>query len=77
MPKLFMDLSAAGYQVYDRGQELPPESVKVSGTPTRSEVRVPLALLGDPERVMVSAQTSIDDVPLDNIPWVFLVINKE
>jgi len=25
-----------------------------------------------PERVLVSAQTSIGDVPLDNIPWVFL-----
>jgi LmbE family N-acetylglucosaminyl deacetylase len=76
MPKLFMDLSAAGYKIHDRGQELPPDSVKVSGSPTRSEVRVPLELLGDPERVLVSAQTTVDDVPLDNIPWVFLVINK-
>jgi LmbE family N-acetylglucosaminyl deacetylase len=77
MPKLFMDLSAAGYKLYDRGQELPADSVTVSSTPTRSEVRVPLALLGDPERILLSAQTSIGDVPLDNIPWVFLVLNKE
>jgi hypothetical protein len=40
-------------------------------------VRIPLALLGNPERLMVSSQTSVGDVPLDNIPWVFLVINKE
>ncbi len=77
MPKIFMDLSADGYKLFDRGQELPADSVTVSGTTTRSEVRVPLALLGDPERVMVSAQTSIGDVPLDNIPWVFLNINNE
>jgi hypothetical protein len=76
MPKLFMDLSAAGYKLYDRGQELPSDSVTISGTPTRSEVRIPLALLGNPEKILVSSQTSIGDVPLDNIPWVFLNLNK-
>jgi hypothetical protein len=77
MPKIFMDLSASGYKLFDRGQQLPEDAVTVSGTPTRSEVRVPLALLGDPERVLLSAQTSVGDVPLDNIPWVLLDINKE
>ena len=77
MPKLFMDLSADGYKIYDRGQELAVGSVIVSGTPTRSEVRIPLSLLGDPERVLVTAQTSIGDIPLDNIPWVFLTLNTQ
>jgi len=77
MPKLFMDLSAEGYKVYDRGQELPADSLTVTPGPNRSEVRVPLALLGYPERVMLSAQTSIGDVPLDNIPWVFLEFSEE
>ena len=77
MPKIFMDLSASGYKLFDRGKQLPSDAISISGTPTRSEVRLPLALLGDPERVLVSAQTSIDDVPLDNIPWVFLNINQE
>jgi LmbE family N-acetylglucosaminyl deacetylase len=77
MPKLYMDLSSSGYKIIDRGQELPADSITVTGSPTRSEVRVPLALLGDPERIMLSAQTTVGDVPLDNIPWVFLVINNE
>ena len=77
MPKLYMDLSSSGYKIIDRGQELPADSITVTGTPTRSEVRVPLTLLGDPERIMLSAQTTVGDVPLDNIPWVFLVINNE
>jgi LmbE family N-acetylglucosaminyl deacetylase len=77
MPKIYMDLSADGYKIYDRGKQIPADVVAVSGTPTRSEVRVPLALLGDPERVLLSAQTSVGDVPLDNIPWVFLDINNE
>jgi LmbE family N-acetylglucosaminyl deacetylase len=77
MPKLFMDLSASGYKLYNHGQELPANSVTVSSTPTRSEVRIPLSLLGNPERVLMSAQTSIGDVPLDNIPWVFLNMVNE
>lgn len=77
MPKLYMDLSSEGYKIYDRGKELPADSVTISGTPTRSEVRIPLTLLQDPERVMVTAQTSIGDVPLDNLPWFFLRIKNE
>jgi len=77
MPKIYMDLGASGYRVYDQGFLLPDNFLTVSGTPTRSEVRIPLDLLGDPERVLVSAQTSIGDVPLDNIPWVFLTLKKE
>jgi LmbE family N-acetylglucosaminyl deacetylase len=76
MPKIYMDLSSDGYKVYDQGKELPGDSVQISGTPTRSEVRIPLELLGNPERLMVSAQTSIGDVPLDNIPWVYLNLNQ-
>ncbi len=77
MPKLFMDLSSAGYKLFDNGKEIPADSITVSGTPTRAEVRVPLALLGDPERLLLTAQTAIGDVPLDNIPWVFLNIDTE
>lgn len=77
MPKLYMDLSSSGYKVINRGQELPADSITVTGTPNRSEVRIPLALLGEPERILVSAQTNQGDVPLDNIPWVFLKINQE
>ena len=77
MPKIYMDLSANGYKIYDQDKELPADVVAVSGTPTRSEVRLPLALLGDPERVLLSARTQIGEIPLDNIPWVFLLLNKE
>lgn len=74
MPKIFMDLSVDGYKIYDQDRELPADSVTVSAADTRSEVRVPLSLLGDPEHLLMSAQTTIGEVPLDNIPWVFLRI---
>jgi len=77
MPKLFMDLSADGYELFDHGQALPSDAITVVSTPLRSEVRIPLALLDKPERAMVSAQTHLDDVPLDNIPWIFLNLSPE
>jgi LmbE family N-acetylglucosaminyl deacetylase len=77
MPKIYMDLSADGYKIYNNGKELPADAVTVGGTPERSEVRIPLKLLGNPERILVSAQTRIGDVPLDNIPWIFLRIDND
>jgi LmbE family N-acetylglucosaminyl deacetylase len=77
MPKIFIDVSAGDFKISDGGRELDPDSVEFSGTPTRREVRVPLALLGNPQRIMLSAHTSIGDVTLDNIPWVFLSINNQ
>ncbi len=77
MPKVYMDLSTDGLKIYDRGQELAPDAITVSGSANRSEVRVPLDLLGNPQRVLFSAQTNTGDVPLDNIPWVFLVLINE
>ncbi len=78
MPKIHMELSSDGYKVNDGGAMLPADAVAVSSAGgARSEVRVPLALLGNPERLLLSAQTSIGDVPLDNIPWVFLNIQSD
>jgi LmbE family N-acetylglucosaminyl deacetylase len=76
MPKLFMNLSSEDLKIYDREEELSTDSVGVTGTPTRIELSVPLSLLGDPERVLLSLQSHFGDVPLDNIPWVFLMIEK-
>jgi LmbE family N-acetylglucosaminyl deacetylase len=74
MPKLSIEFEADDHRVYDRGQPLPPESITVIDTPLRSEVRVPLDLLGAPEMVMISVHTNLDGVPLDNIPWVTLIL---
>jgi LmbE family N-acetylglucosaminyl deacetylase len=72
MPKIFMDLSENSLNLSDRGKTLPADAIKINSTPTRSEVRISLNVLGNPERVMLSAQTSVGEVTLDNIPWVFL-----
>jgi hypothetical protein len=63
-------------KLFDHDEELPADSISISETPTRFELRVPLSLLGDPERVLMSIQSHFGEVPLDNIPWVFLLIEK-
>ena len=75
MPKIQITLSSKGMKVFDHKRELPPGSITVTETPTKIELRVPLALLADPQRVMMSVQTQFGGVPLDNVPWVFLKLD--
>jgi LmbE family N-acetylglucosaminyl deacetylase len=72
MPKLLLDMKGAGCKVYERRQRVPDASVKVVSTLTMSEARIPLALLGDPERIFLAAHTQAGSVALDAIPWVVL-----
>jgi hypothetical protein len=76
MSKILIHISEDGLKIFDHDEELPEESVSMTGTPTKIELRVPLSLLGDPERVLMSIQSHFGEVPLDNIPWVFLVIGQ-
>ncbi len=68
MPKIFMTISSDEIKVYDGNGELTPNSDSIVENPTRIEFRVPLSLLGDPERVQMAVQTHFGDVPLDNDP---------
>jgi N-acetyl-1-D-myo-inositol-2-amino-2-deoxy-alpha-D-glucopyranoside deacetylase len=75
MPKLSIEFSNEGYKLYDQDRRLPNDTIKVSHTPLSNEVRVPLDILGNPQRLFLSAKTKIKNVPLDTVPWV--VINLE
>jgi LmbE family N-acetylglucosaminyl deacetylase len=74
MPKLHVKFSDIGHQVYDGQKELPPTAVSVTRTPGQITVRVPLALLGDPQRVLFNARTYLGDVPLDTTEWRVLSV---
>lgn len=76
MPELLFEINEDGSKLFDQGEELPTESVSISETPTRVELRMPLALIGDPERVLMSIQSHFGEVPFDNFPWVLLLIQQ-
>ena len=69
MPKLHLKLGAATHEVYDQDRRLPPGRVQITRAPKQIVFRVPLDLLGNPERVLVSARSYLGEVPLDWVSW--------
>ncbi|MCK4975634.1 MAG: hypothetical protein KAS36_01730 [Anaerolineales bacterium] len=77
MPRLFIELSKKGHKVYNHGQKIADDGVTVTLSPTHREVRLPLALLENPERVFVTVKTNSKGMPLDNTPWIFIDLRNE
>ena len=69
MPKLHVEIGESGHKLYDMGQPLKDDSVQVTLNPNAIEVRVPLASLGDPQRVLLGMQVQTGQVPLESEPW--------
>lgn len=69
MPKLHIRLGALTHAIYDQDQELPRNSCEVRRHLRRITLRIPLRLLGNPERLLTSARTSLGEVPLDVASW--------
>jgi LmbE family N-acetylglucosaminyl deacetylase len=76
MPKLHVKFSEMGLQVYDGQRELPPSAVSVTREPRQLTLRVPVALLGDPQRLLFNARTYLGDVPLDSTEWRVLNLQR-
>jgi LmbE family N-acetylglucosaminyl deacetylase len=72
MPKLHITADRSSHKVTDKRESLPDDAVQVTRAPGQIEVRIPLALLGDPEKLFFSAEASAGDAKLDVLPWVVL-----
>ena len=71
MPKIAIGLSPAKIiSVQDLDSPLPVESVELlESGPEALVLRVPLALLGDPDRILAGARLSKGDLPIDWAAW--------
>ena len=72
MPKIAIETTADKLlSVMDLHTDLPPGSVELLPGSHENEVvlRVPLALLGDPEKILTSAQLSAGHLPIDWVAW--------
>ena len=69
MPKLHVRLGALRHTVQDQDRRLPDSLVRVSHKPKEITVHVPMELLGYPQRVLMSGQTHLGEVPLDWASW--------
>jgi LmbE family N-acetylglucosaminyl deacetylase len=70
MPKIAVEAKGSSYRVSDRKQRLPADAIRVIRSPGSSEVRIPLALLGNPERIHFNAAIQPAKGLLDPMPWV-------
>ena len=77
MPKLHVKFGALLQEVYDQDRKLPQDILSIRRKPKRLTIRVPLRVLGDPQRVLTSARTSFGEVPLDWASWRILAISSD
>jgi hypothetical protein len=76
MPKINVRLGVLSYSVYDQAKRLDQEVVQVSRSPNEVTIKVPLKLLGYPQKILTSARTSLGNFPLDNASWVVVELEK-
>jgi hypothetical protein len=69
MPKLNIRLGAVRSGVYDGSRKLAKPPVEMIRRDGGVIVRIPLELLGSPQRILGSARTFLGKVPLDWIAW--------
>jgi LmbE family N-acetylglucosaminyl deacetylase len=69
MPKIRVEVGILGHTVHNQHLTLPENSVTVSHQRRDIDARIPLDLLGRPERLFVCARTYLGDIPLDWVAW--------
>ena len=69
MPKLHVEIGETGHKLYDAGKPVKDDSVQVTSNPNAIEIRVPLAALGSPQRVLLGMRVQTGEVPLESEPW--------
>ncbi|MEI8351931.1 MAG: PIG-L family deacetylase [bacterium] len=69
MPKIRVEIGALLHSAHDRQTPLPHNSIRVSRHLRELEAKIPLDLLGRPERLFISARTYLGDIPLDWVSW--------
>ena len=72
MPKLHVKCGMLGCQSYNQGHKLPQDTLQSSRQEQWLTLRIPLAVLGNPEYLFTSARTYLGSVPLDRISWRIL-----
>ena len=76
MPKLHIQLGPVTARVSDQDRPVSAAGLQISREPKRVTIRIPLALLGEPQRILTSARTSLGDVPLDWVSWRILDLSE-
>ncbi len=76
MPKISVRLGSNNYTVYDQAHRMNrAAAIRIKRTPKEITLAVPLKLLGNPDKILTSARTYLDNVPLDSASWIAVELN--
>jgi hypothetical protein len=75
MPKVQVCLTAFSQEVFDQSRAWPPGLISVKRSGSDISLRLPLEILGNPDRVFTGARTYLHELPLDSAPWRVLFLN--
>ena len=76
MPKIHIQFGMLKHRIFDQNRRLPLEAIKVERQPKEITLRVPLEILGSPDRILTSARTYTGPVPLDWVAWRVLELSN-
>ncbi|MCX5687342.1 MAG: hypothetical protein NTV71_01645 [Candidatus Omnitrophica bacterium] len=69
MPKLYIKADTLGVHVRDKKQLLQVKDIEFEAQNNTLILKIPLKLLGNPDRILTSARTYPNKLPLDETSW--------
>lgn len=69
MPKLNVRVGMFGHAVFDQKHKLPKDTLRVTRKGKKVTIHIPLDVLQNPQRILVSARVYMAELPIDWVPW--------
>lgn len=69
MPKIRAETKMLSHEILDQDRPVKDSGVEVKRTARGVEVRIPLVAMGSPDKILTSARTYLEAVPLDSSSW--------
>ncbi|MFH1768571.1 MAG: PIG-L family deacetylase [Candidatus Omnitrophota bacterium] len=69
MPKIHIKFGVIDHKIFDQDKNLPLEVIQIERKPREITLRIPLGILGNPDRILTSARTYAGMIPLDWVAW--------
>ncbi|HOD12629.1 MAG TPA: PIG-L family deacetylase [Candidatus Omnitrophota bacterium] len=77
MPKIRIRFGTLWHKVFDQRKQIKGKGVVIKRSAKKITVRIPLDLLGKPEKIFTSANTYLGAVPLDWVSWRILDLSGQ
>ena len=74
MPKIRVNVGMLSMNILDQTNLLPADSCEITREAKKIIIKIPLALLGSPQKLLTSARTKLGEIPMDWTSWRILEI---